>query len=877
MSKARWVVSVSGVLLIFALSGLMGCFPASSPGTTESLLWGDVRVNGVVHNGSVVVSDASTGEVVWTGMTSKGRFLDRPLMTAGADYLVSVDSGWIGSKVNAMTLKAFVSDYTPGEFIHVNLLSTLLVAYMDASGLSFADAETKLKEHLQITSSKRLVTLPYHGALTRQFCSHRFVKIAREHGGLATYIPWLAEMFATQGGSVQFDAFGGLQGSSDEGYLIGGRSTAAAKALTRSSLLADIAAEAGLSLLKGIGEGLGEEGVGWVMEMLGKDDPEQEVLDKLDEVQDQLADIDVEIQAMDQDIQDLARQISLNLEQDRLADFEEELTYIEDLIDAEWSKLIAYQSRTPTDAELDALAGEYLEYSYAGSTGISTLMAQYHSKLVGSGGYLRTYSDVLTRTKVTEDRDNLLDVYLLLEKVFNRAMTYQTKVINMNVEALHYRQAQGEVVTQTAEDFYRSAIANYIRPELVAFIEAVDQLVVRYTDTRIRVPRSANALPIDVETVYARADFTCAVADAETFGGGAVVRLIGPPGAVQWWLDNQHCTAGDDQIPLTPTYAGGLSVSTYNSLGMDSSCYHVLTTDVVDVSFAMANEYIGIDRLVTYRHDAHSKRPEYQADAYSYVAVARLSYPVDSEQDVAIRCALDADYYGVTAEEQRIDVTIPVKPCYQDATFMASETSPYGQPAETGLEDGFPVYYGSAVISAFDTYAPGVPTEAYHDSDYPSKHWSEPQFSYDLESQSMAITMNGHGGSHAYTAASAYVGLHGMFIALMSEDALDKAVLSVDFTGSLHVHKNNSDPLYHLHLDRSDIQKAHPESKDSKASYGGDDLVTLDAGVTSSDPIIHLTPELMFESYDKFYVVDGDKVHNDLDAQVRVIQIAGPR
>lgn len=857
MIKKALLFTYSALLLTF----LAGCDSGSGSKSlpVESLLWGEAKCIKKIDNATVTFTNADSGEVEWVGTTTDGLFKERIDLVQGEEYMVTITDGTIGDTDFTKTLKAYVPDYQSGDFIHVNILSTLLAAYIDVNNLTYGEAESQLKDRLKITADIKLAALPYHGELTRQFCSRQFARTAENWGDLNDYIKWLAEKLSDGDNSIQFDALGGV--GEDTSTVASLTAAPTSEITTIGESLTKIVKEAGLGIAKGVGVSIGEElgdtAIGQVLALFGIENVEEEIFEELEDIHEELISIESSLTNIESEIQALQSQLGLTEDEIILAERDVNLYMNNDLINEAWDMLInLIREDDPTDAELAYVADHYLNDTYNGSTGVSSLVANYHSNIIGTSGYLKTYTDSLSRLTLTEDRDNLLNAYLMLENVFKKVITYQVKAIYMKIEATNYYLSNEMTIKPSAEEYYETAMTNYIEPELDLFMECVDELVIRYTDTRILLPRTENSLPIDTETVYARADYLAAALNPDKYGMGVVIRLIGPPNAVNYWLDTNPISLEDSEDSFTTSYVNGTE---------SESSYRVLTTSISDLSFATKQYYIG-----AYRIFDTVNQYTLEVDKFDSIAVARLYLPVETQGNYTINCPLNSDVSDFSTST----FTANVGSCYSDATFISTDSYPLGQDSGTVLDT--PVIYGNAVISAFDLYTLSAPTEvtSYYEIESGVRDWwTTPTFNYDFNTMSLAISMDGQGGSHYYYYATADIELwNGLTSLLFVNGSEDYASLKVAYNGRFHIHKNNSKPVYILRLTGQDIlynYKADSKKLEDEFNY---DLSDIDHTAFSS---LDFRPELTFLSYEKHYLVDGDKVNNDLEGQIELIQVFG--
>ncbi len=789
-------------------------------------------------------SSLADEQSVWETEASEGRFtaFEAPLNT-GMDYLVETDGGHIGETPFDGVLKAYVEGFEPGQFIHINILTTILAEYTLKTGLPLNESKAKLKTLFGIESAEDMETLVYRFNTAKDFCLTRFREKAQQNGGLNAYIDKIVDFLIEREEPLDF---GNLSPTSvDPDEHLGLQQASSEKSAIASAVIKGVFS-VGTSVFKKI----------------TKPDYEQMLLDiqdDLDDIQIDLDEIKLTLENIQDSMNDLFNALSLAQGQIQLGTIGQELDQMDGLVATEWNKYMAIVEDAAELSINDTEGWETIRTqiknfatrlrlaSYMGTTGIDNLLIQYNVCVTDSldgatVGYIKTYADILSKKTVDDSRSSFFDTYLTLEQVYSRIILRVRQIMQLQIEMMGYfanddNSANDPV--ETVEEFEQRALKEYIAPQMEDFLQAVDMLVTRYLDTRHFLPRGQNALPLpkEVKDAYARADFLAAYMAPGIFGN-AVLRLVGPPKAVRYW---SYANVTLNGVRLFPDYSTEI-------------CYNdMLTRDQTEKKplYLPKDFYFG-----AYKTGSNNGRTLAYVDVERSVACIRLAVSAESVGSAG------RQYTGILPLEggNPLSFKMTLQNCYQDATLLA-DTAPTFGTAASGEEA---ILFGSAFLSAFDTYGLLPPTEQRTDYDY-KKKWHTPIFGGSPTTMDCAIQINGNGGSGQYQWLDAQQTLLGTQF-VFENNSQNYAEAKVSYTGKMYLHKNNSDPRYIFQLNDR-LENYVEEDKNDTKTFSA----TKDLTISSS---MDFSPELFLHSYNSGLITIRDKVHTDVTATVTSLTLS---
>jgi hypothetical protein len=520
----------------------------------EEQLTGETYLTAPLDNAKMVVETASGNAIETSGRTTaQGRFSDQLLLVSPlsletiqsfSSYLpltVKVSGGTCDGEAFDGTLLGYVSSFSPDNYLHVNILTTLIVKYKLAAGVTFEEAETAVKTCLDIPADVDLKNSLNDPNFWNHFDPTRFMALAQANGGFDTFVDLIvANMIDSQ----------------NSGF-----------ALKAGSKIVSIASKAGGMIMKGIGEGIGkgltEEAIGWVLGAFGVEDPTEaalnEISDTLDEMNATLTNIESEIATLTNEVSEMMALVQLEWD-DLISKYDSlNMSEPENIIQNQYNNMLSTFT-TSSDklctAEGNALAtkfarqilGDYIGTNYDIDQQIYNMYANIVGKAPGSNGALYDLtSELVDRVKAGED---IFDCYLTLENYFGQLAAIQAQGLELMIEAIHMTEKpagyEGLTSFVGGDTEYYNKFYTQMDEEVEMFLCCVDRLIATKVNVRSEMVQTIAYLPPETAEIYSRADFV-AKKLSNTHPAGLIIRLIGDPSYVSDWITNKKIkVAGQD-------------------------------------------------------------------------------------------------------------------------------------------------------------------------------------------------------------------------------------------------------------------------------------------------------------------------------------------
>jgi hypothetical protein len=539
------------VVAILVVAGSVGAFlwlPRDSVASTR-VVWGTATLDGPLEGATVSIYDMDGEEVYGeknvTGEDGSFIFeldpesLDRK--DTPDDFIIVATGGMHNDEPFNGTLRSVVYHHVDGDYIVVNIVSTVIAAYMEEHpDETYSDAIAAVKTFLVVPSGIDLVNVSEYDDI--YFNAHLFMVEAAGYGAFDTFIEHLLRDM-DPGGT---HAFHGVNDS------VGG-------VFTKGFL------KAGLKTIgNGILSNMLGRGVGWLMSDVlgigGGPSPTQEKILKqiaqvnmrMDAVEGDLEDIQTGVQHLEQGQQKIMNRLDALTQQ-----LESRLEALAKELEVEVSELQAYQefsclkSRRTTIttaiippvsdinttftkvyrlSQVNITAPHYQSYQNLSdkyvdgildNDGIETQLETMHNNLVsflGEKGLLEVWMEIAT--KAADNSSNITQIYQDFENRFSYLLGIELKGINLVVEAYH---AQFGNDTQLAEAFWDDWNAK-IEQQVTCFLRCVEQLMCTKIDTL--TAQELNRFPAMAETSGSSSVLRRADAFASTVLDGFVSGIV---------------------------------------------------------------------------------------------------------------------------------------------------------------------------------------------------------------------------------------------------------------------------------------------------------------------------------------------------------------
>lgn len=528
-----------------------GLFASCSGIQLEVFPWGEVEINAPVDAGSVTISTVGSGDELWIGPVENGAFAGRmqawKLWGSPKDVLVTATGGQSAGKCVTGTLKAYVPAYDPSQPVRVNLISTIVAAFMDVKHVSCQEAHDKVFDFLQIPRDNPVVT---EGHLVRNapfFDPERFMAQAETAGGMDAYIK---ELVQNHVGTGEAQSFSSLQGP-----MAGGAATEIGSFLLEK-------------VVGGIWDGFiaydTDAAMGWVLSSYGFGDDSNaqfEVIDqtleemngKLDTIENDLAVISGQLDAL------LA---AVNLSRDEIiqqivgCDISEPQNVINNQYYNLSTNFPHGDGVAHTSTGCNNAADFATSMTTSGRCDIDQKLASLNAGILGSDVGTTGFLDACTNVLIDKAMagTDVLDCYKVLESYFAELLSVEGKGLVLMTEALHFQKGD---INRTQKDYYGTAsqfltkFQGCVDAQKAKYMSCVDRLVVSQINVRTDLANPPQFLPDGAGSVYERADFfamqlttapfttlpststpSAATPSITPQPAGLIVRVIGTPAQV---------------------------------------------------------------------------------------------------------------------------------------------------------------------------------------------------------------------------------------------------------------------------------------------------------------------------------------------------------
>ena len=493
------------------------------------ILWGRADTDIPVETATVRVAEAGTGRFICQGTVVGGNFLEKTSVWEfcgrGEDLDVTVFGGQ-GAKDGGVTLRAYVPGHAASQPIYVNLLTTLVAAYMDKAAVPYETAQNAVFDYLGIPRDSSIISEAHQGRSQAHFDPDQFVAKALENGGVNAYIDALA---AGEIGVQSPQSFSALRAPSGE-----------APAPMESSLFDDISS----GVLSGIGSFAAQQAIGWVLASFGYQDATDRRFNEIDAqlkiMNTKLNDIETDLNQVSQQVEAVLNAVNLSRDEviQQVAGYSVESTL--DTIKNQYDNLRDSFPFDDPQKHTQAGAGRAHEFAVSIATSghydFDQLLYNLNSIMLGSTpgtvGFLDACTNVLIDRAAAGE--GLLDCYMVLENYFAEMLAVEGKGLVLMTEALH---VLNNDLAQEDKDFTGSTAAfkkkfdGYISAQIEKFLSCVDRLVVSRANIRTCLVNQTQFLADGTATVYERADFLASRFSA-AHPAGLVLRVIGTPADV---------------------------------------------------------------------------------------------------------------------------------------------------------------------------------------------------------------------------------------------------------------------------------------------------------------------------------------------------------
>jgi hypothetical protein len=552
-------VYVAGIIVLTTLSG---CVPPIF--TKDEPLTGAVYLNAPLDSAKIVVETPSGTplESSASGTTFQGRFFETLSLPAPdvGEYAqwfdsyfpltLKVSGGTLNGKAFDGTLLGYTYGFSPEDDLHVNILTTLIVKYKLAAGVTLKQAEIIVKTALGIPAEMDIVKKMNDPNYWNYFNPTRFMALAEANGGFDAFADRIvSNIKSSRRPGVNF------VGEDDDAPGIGSKF---GKWIGESSAEGLVA--------WGVGEFMG-----WMLDGFSTENPTQQALEQ---IENQLTEMNQELATIQTGINNLTTMVTqlmqtVNLEWANLIatydalNMSNEETGIQNQYNTLMTNFTATNPNVCTAAgSVSAMlfAREILSASaYDIDQQIYNMYAQMTGQVAGTNGAL---VDLTTQLVVqAQGGQDLLQCYYLLENYFGQLVAIQAQGLDLMIEAIHEVQDTNLPYSETATDYYNK-YQTQINAETELFLACVDRLVVSGVNVRSELAAKFNYLPTEVTTIYNRADFVASQLSTQQ-PAGLVIRLIGDPVHVTDWITNNRITANG--TPLTVVSVNGNTTNNYTA------------------------------------------------------------------------------------------------------------------------------------------------------------------------------------------------------------------------------------------------------------------------------------------------------------------------
>ena len=556
MGHAR--IWIAGIVVLAGVSGCLNytVVPEKEPLTGEAYLaapldGANVEVETAAGNPIGLSSDS---------VTTEGRFFaELALLTPQPDELpwyssylpltVKVSGGTCNGVEFDGTLLGYVSAFSPRNHLHVNILTTLVVKYAQATGVTLSEAEIAVKSALNIPADVDLAGRLNDPNFWKYMDPARFMALVPANGGFDAFVNRIVA---------------NLVGSQTAGFPLKAENSAP-----------EIASKAAELIIEGVGEGLGsfatEKALGWILGKFGIEDPTESALN---EITNQLTQMNATLTNIESEIGTLTTEVSqllalVQLEWDDLISKYDSLNMSEpeNIIQNQYNNMLTTFS--PSSGQLctpagnaaalkvaQQILGDYSGVNYDIDQQVYNMYANIVGNVPGSNGALYDLtSELVDRVKAGDD---LFNAYVALETYFGQLAGIQAQGLELMIEALHMTQTpigSGGLTTFAGTDTdYYNKFYGQMNQEVEIFLECVDRLVVADIDVRSEIAQKFAYLAPETAQVYNRADYV-ARRLSTVQPAGVIVRLIGDPNSVSDWVTNHKLTIAG-QNPVTVAVNG---------------------------------------------------------------------------------------------------------------------------------------------------------------------------------------------------------------------------------------------------------------------------------------------------------------------------------
>lgn len=528
---------------LLTLAGMAGC--GNSPfSSTQKTLTGQVYLTAPLDGATVSFQTAAgtTIDLASAGTTTQGRFREQlsllsPMVSGDIQWVssylpltVTVTGGTVDGKPFDGTLLGYVTSFSADRDVHVNVLTTLIVKYKQAAGVTFEQAEAAVKARLHIPADVDLANTLNNPNQWHHMDPTRFMAQAQANGGFDAF----TDQLTTQ-----------LTGSQPVGVAL----TAEGEGGTIGSAVASF-------LKAGVGEGLTawttEKVMGWILSAFGYKNPTEQALD---EIKDQLNQMNATLNQINAQITTLTNQMSqllslVQLSWDSLTSTMSSLnmTIDENAIQNEYNNLsTGFPASSPDlctatgNTIATAFAQQILGTSVDIDQHVYNIYANLAGKNAGSNGALYDLTSKLV-DQVIAGQD-LYNCYIVLENYFGQVAAIQAQGLDLMIEGLHQTQTplDSSMVTTFlggATDYYNK-FNSQMNDEVDMFLSCVDRLVMAKVDVRSEIVLKFAYLSPETAAIYNRADFV-ACRLSTNHPAGLNIRLIGDPTHVADWIANNR-------------------------------------------------------------------------------------------------------------------------------------------------------------------------------------------------------------------------------------------------------------------------------------------------------------------------------------------------
>ena len=556
----RTIVCNAVVLAVLAGS-LLGC-PFLAERSVP--IWGTVDLAGPVDAASVAVT--VDDRRIWSGECADGAFLGRAWRRhQGAVRVEAVGVTLDGAPLDA-TLSMYAPSYRPGEHLEVNIFTTLVDRYRNASGCDYEEATLAVERGLRLPIGLNYAELLHHDAMRMYLDASILLARAESADGLDGYLDALVAGWMSEDGAPT------LLGSLYES--LGGE----------SSFYEDLA----IAAAQAAGSSLGEQAAGALLKHFGLASSEpgnQAILDalaaqnaRLEKIEGQLTALQGQLVQLEQQLERATVDILFESSQQAVRDA---VINLDDLMTRLGVNFTVAQAQSDHPLDAHAFGLSMIGNNASPQNDVPHMLATINGVIMpdattGHPGALGRYA---LSVNSGGGHGNLLTSYKAFEAYFGKILAYQYRGLGLITEAINTLESGDSSVVQynNIDTYMNGVFLPRIAAQVDEFMRWVDYLVLANADFVTDVANPRKFLPKDAGLVYKRADFVAQQFSSRHLGG-TVMRMIGQPGIINaYWDDPEHCvveTVGDKPryyylMALHPIYR-----TVYN---LQSSDFYVTT------------------------------------------------------------------------------------------------------------------------------------------------------------------------------------------------------------------------------------------------------------------------------------------------------------